>query len=239
MIEVFSSDFEPRFGRVSVHDPDDTAVILVKATRGRSHLTVLVDQVNWSTRVVVMIERDASPAVRGHAGIALLWFAAVHPGWPVPWRMPRIARRPAFSRGRPRPRLKREMSGYYEERVLPAQIQLRLEVDVTEGRDRAVAVVRRWFDEAWRSVGSDLRSQVTADRGALSFEESGLEAGVGISYEVLGERRHREFVRSDEGGGLSSWSPWSRCRRRGWARSARSVGGWTMRISLNPRLIRR
>jgi hypothetical protein len=91
----------------------------------------------------------------------------------------------------------RDVTGYYEKQVLPDQIQLRLVVDVTEDRDRAVAAIRRWFDDAWHSLGSELRDQVTADRGALLLEDSGLEAGAAIRYEVLGDVRSREFSVTD------------------------------------------
>jgi hypothetical protein len=55
LVEVFSGEFESKFGRVTVHDSDDMVVLVARGVRGMNRVTVFVDEVNWSARVVVAI----------------------------------------------------------------------------------------------------------------------------------------------------------------------------------------
>lgn len=55
LVEAFAGQFESKFGKTKIHDSDDTAVLVTTGTRGVSRLTVFVDELNWSTRVVVVI----------------------------------------------------------------------------------------------------------------------------------------------------------------------------------------
>jgi hypothetical protein len=59
LVEVFSGEFESKFGRFRIHDSDDRAVLTVAGRRESNHLTVLVDELNWAMRVVVIIGASA------------------------------------------------------------------------------------------------------------------------------------------------------------------------------------
>ncbi|GAA3817400.1 MULTISPECIES: hypothetical protein [Amycolatopsis] len=56
LTEVFVRQFESEFGMVKIHDPENRGVLVAKGNRGVVGLRVLVDEVNWAARVVVIIQ---------------------------------------------------------------------------------------------------------------------------------------------------------------------------------------
>jgi hypothetical protein len=56
MVQAFSGPFESGSGELILHDSDDKIALRVRVRRGQNRLTVLVDEVNWSARVIVVIE---------------------------------------------------------------------------------------------------------------------------------------------------------------------------------------
>ena len=59
LVEAFSGEFESKFGRFKIHDSDDRAVLTLAARHGNNRLAVLVDELNWARRVVVVIGAPA------------------------------------------------------------------------------------------------------------------------------------------------------------------------------------
>jgi hypothetical protein len=55
LVEAFSGEVESKFGRLRIRDSDDRAILTVAGRSGRNHLTVLLDELNWAMRVVVVI----------------------------------------------------------------------------------------------------------------------------------------------------------------------------------------
>lgn len=55
MVDAFSGELESRVGRLRIHDSDDKLVLTVAGRHGRNRLTVLVDELNWATRVIIVI----------------------------------------------------------------------------------------------------------------------------------------------------------------------------------------
>ncbi|MEU8230489.1 hypothetical protein AB0C12_12920 [Actinoplanes sp. NPDC048967] len=59
LVEAFSGEVESKYGRFKIHDSDDKAVLVIAGRSGRNQLTVLLDELNWATRVVVVIGTPA------------------------------------------------------------------------------------------------------------------------------------------------------------------------------------
>ena len=59
LVEAFSGEVESKFGRFRIRDSDDRAVLTVAGRSGRNRLTVLLDELNWAMRVVVVIGAPA------------------------------------------------------------------------------------------------------------------------------------------------------------------------------------
>lgn len=56
LVEAFSGEFESKSGRLRVHDSDDRVILAVAGRRGENWLTVFVDELNWATRVIVILQ---------------------------------------------------------------------------------------------------------------------------------------------------------------------------------------
>lgn len=59
LVEAFSGEVESKFGKFRIHDSDDRAILTVVGMPGSNHLTVLLDELNWAMRVVVVIGAPA------------------------------------------------------------------------------------------------------------------------------------------------------------------------------------
>jgi hypothetical protein len=59
LVEAFSGEVVSKFGRFRIRDSDDRAILTVAGRSGRNHLTVFLDELNWATRVVVVIGAPA------------------------------------------------------------------------------------------------------------------------------------------------------------------------------------
>jgi hypothetical protein len=55
LTETFSGNFESRSGRLRIHDSDEKTVVTVPMRRGSNRLAVLVDELNFAARVVVLV----------------------------------------------------------------------------------------------------------------------------------------------------------------------------------------
>ncbi|XVV00190.1 hypothetical protein ACQPW3_22335 [Actinosynnema sp. CA-248983] len=55
LVEAFAGEFESKFGKIVIHDPDSMVVLVVAGRRGVCQVSVFVDELNWSTRVVVVV----------------------------------------------------------------------------------------------------------------------------------------------------------------------------------------
>lgn len=60
LVEAFSGEVDSKFGRFRIHDSDDRVVLTVAGRPGSNRLTVFVDELNWTTRVVVTIGAPAT-----------------------------------------------------------------------------------------------------------------------------------------------------------------------------------
>ncbi|TDC23613.1 hypothetical protein E1265_12190 [Streptomyces sp. 8K308] len=55
LTEVFSGVVESRLGKLRIHDSDERAVLTALVNRGAVRVTVFVDDVNWASRVTVLV----------------------------------------------------------------------------------------------------------------------------------------------------------------------------------------
>lgn len=55
MTQCFDDTFASKYGAIKLHDPNDSVFLLAREGRGRRRLQVFVDNLDWITRVTVVI----------------------------------------------------------------------------------------------------------------------------------------------------------------------------------------